>query len=159
MSSSTKTNSDVSLKQSCTKRNGSCIRAHFIKTQVEKIIVINRGPVWTSVYHNKCRQQQFSLWRVHLLIPFNKFPASSNFLSVSVVEFYFLNGRQNPVNGKLMNSNAVRKREKKAKFVRLLSSFTIFISTQITFFSFFFEIIIGSFVERYTFLSLRYYAI
>lgn len=100
--------------------------------------MINRGPVWTSVYHNKCRQQQFSLWRVHLLFPFNKFPASSNFLSVSVVEFYFLNGRQNPVNGKLMNSNAVRKREKKAKFVRLLSSFTIFISTQITFFSFFF---------------------
>ena len=75
--------------------------------------MINRGPVWTSVYHNKCRQQQFSLWRVHLLFPFNKFPASSNFLPVSVVEFYFLNGRQNPVNGKLMNSNAVRKREKK----------------------------------------------
>ena len=98
--------------------------------------MINRGPVWTSVYHNKCRQQQFSLWRVHLLFPFNKFPASSNFLSVSVVEFYFLNGRQKPVEGKLMNSNPVRKREKKN--LRLLSSFTIFISTQITFYSFFF---------------------
>ena len=85
--------------------------------------MINRGPVWTSVYHNKCRQQQFSLWRVHLLFPFNKFPASSNFLSVSVVEFYFLNGRQNPVDGKLMNSNPVRKREKKSK----IFTFTVFI--------------------------------
>ena len=38
-----------------------------------------------------------------------------------------------------MNSNPVRKREKEAKFLLLLSSFTIFISTQITFFSFFFR--------------------
>ena len=34
--SSTKTTSDVSLKQSCTKRNGSGIRAHFIKTLSRK---------------------------------------------------------------------------------------------------------------------------